>query len=127
MGVIGIVALFYAYRALIHAMNILGLSGFEWTKAPLKWHILDVVYLVLDELVAIGLLLKWKISYFAFYIAAKSQIVLYTQFKEWNIEVPNEFAASPEQTSYLDSLVICHIITLTLVTAALTTISRIKP
>ena len=56
--ILWIVALFYAYGALVHILNILGLTGFEWLKAPLKWQVLDVVYLVLDVVVAIGFFLS---------------------------------------------------------------------
>ena len=52
--IIWAVALFYTYGALVHIMNILGLSGFDWAGAPLKWQLLDIVYLFLDVVVAVG-------------------------------------------------------------------------
>ena len=54
-----------------------------------------------------------------FYAAALSQILLYTVFREWIIDVPAEFAVSAEQRSYLTTLVIFHCVTLVLVSAAL--------
>ena len=48
-----IVAAFYAFGALVHVMNILGLSGYSWLRAPLKWQVLDVTYLLLDILVVV--------------------------------------------------------------------------
>ena len=113
------VALFYAYGAIVHLMNIAGFSGFDWLRAPLKWQILDIVYLVLDIIVAAGLLLGWRSGLFAFYIAAISQIILYTAFRQWILDVPQEFVRSPQEISYLGGLVVFHVITLVLVSFAL--------
>jgi len=98
---------------------MLGLSGFDWSNAPLKWQVLDVVYLILDLVVAAGFFARWKVSYFVFYIAAVSQIILYTVFKDWIIDVPEAFTVSEEQESYLTTLVVFHIITILLVSIAL--------
>ena len=76
--IIWIIALFYAYGAVVHVMNMLSLTGFDWLNAPMKWQVLDIVYLFLDIVVAIGFFAGWKISYVAFYLAAISQIILYT-------------------------------------------------
>ena len=116
---IWIVALFYAYGAVVHVMNMLSLSGFDWQSAPLKWQALDIVYLILDVVVVAGLLLSWKAGYAAFYLAAVSQIILYTVFRSWITDVPPEFAVTDEQRSYLTGLVIFHCVTIVLVTAAL--------
>ena len=117
--IIWIVALFYAYGAIVHVMNMLSLTGFDWRSAPAKWQALDVAYLIIDVVVVAGLLLSWKAGYVAFYLAALSQIVLYTAFRDWIIDVPPEFAVSDEQRSYLTGLVIFHCVTLVLVTFAL--------
>ena len=116
---IWIVALFYAYGAVVHVLNMLSLSGFDWQSAPLKWQSLDIVYLVLDVVVVAGLLLSWKAGYAAFYVAAISQIILYTVFRNWITDVPPEFAVTDEQRSYLTGLVVFHCVTVVLVTAAL--------
>ena len=117
--ILWIVALFYAYGAIVHIMNIASLTGFEWLEAPLKWQALDVFYLVLDIVVAVGFFARWLIATLAFYIAAVSQIFLYTILREWIIDVPKEFEVSPEQVEYLDYLVIFHISTIFLVSFAL--------
>ncbi len=117
--VIWSVALFYLYGAAVHVFNILSLSGFDWKAAPLKWQVLDVVYLVLDLLVVAGLILSWKPGFIAFYVAAISQIILYTVFRGWIVDVPQEFSVSEEQRGYLTSLVVFHCVTLALVTIAL--------
>ena len=117
--VIWIVALFYLYGAAVHLFNILGLSGFDWRAAPLKWQVLDIVYLIVDLLVVAGLILSWKIGFIAFYVAAISQIILYTALRDWIIDVPPEFSVSEEQRGYLTSLVVFHCVTFILVTLAL--------
>ena len=113
------VAAFYAYGAVVHVMNIAGLSGFDWMRAPLKWQVLDIVYLILDVLVAVGIVLGWRAGYFAFFAAALSQIVLYTMFRSWIVDVPQEFARSPEEIKYLDGLVLFHVITIAVVVLAI--------
>ncbi len=116
--IIRIVALFYLYGAAVHVMNILGLSGFDWSEAPFKWQLLDMIYLVLDIYVVTGFFLDWKSGYLAFYIAAFSQIVLYTIFRDWIIDVPADFALEQEQVGYLTTLVIFHCVTLFFVSLA---------
>ena len=118
-GIFWVIALFYAYGALVHMMNILGLTGFQWSKAPLKWQLLDIVYLGLDLLVVVGFFAQWKLSYAAFYLAATSQIILYTALRAWILDVPEEFAISPKQLSYLNGLVAFHVAALLLVTVAI--------
>ncbi len=114
-----VVAAFYLYGAAVHVLNMLSLTGFDWRSAPLKWQVLDVVYLAIDLLVVVGLILSWKVGFIAFYGAALSQIILYTFLRDWIIDVPAEFAVTEEQRSYLTSLVIFHGVTIVLVTWAL--------
>ncbi len=114
--IIGLVALFYTYGATVHVLNMLSMTGFDWASAPTKWQVLDITYLVLDVIVVLGLVLGWKLGYISFYIAAISQIALYTLLREWIIDVPPDFAVTDEQRSYLTGLVVFHLITLALVT-----------
>ncbi|MEX3011967.1 hypothetical protein [Hoeflea sp. TYP-13] len=114
-----IVAAFYAYGALVHVMNMAGMSGFNWAQAPLKWQVLDVVYLILDVIVALGLVLAWRIGLVAFFAAAISQIVLYTVLRSWIVDVPEAFARTPEEIGYLDGLVVFHVATIILIIAAI--------
>ncbi len=125
-AVLWIVAAFYAYGALVYVLNILGVTGFDWSSAPLKWQVLDVVYLVLDLIVTIGLVRRWPPAYAAFYAAATSQILLYTVFRDWITSVPAEFARSPEEIAYLDMLVTFHVITIAAVSLALYVRHRVK-
>lgn len=118
-GIFWLIAAFYAYGAAVHVMNMLGMSGFDWARAPLKWQILDIVYLVLDVIVAVGLVVGWRIGYVAFFAAAISQVALYTAFRSWIVDVPEEFARTPEQVQHLDDLVIFHLVTAALVVLAI--------
>ncbi|MGK7945807.1 MAG: hypothetical protein AB4058_15200 [Microcystaceae cyanobacterium] len=117
--ILWLVALCYLYGATIHLMNILSLTGLNWLETPLKWRILDIVYLLLDITVVIGFFLNLKIAYISFYIAAISQILLYTLLRSWITDVPSQFTLSSEQVSALSSLVIFHSATLILVTLTL--------
>ena len=60
------IAALYAYGALVHAMNMAGSSGFDWTSAPLKWQILDIAYLGLDLVVVAGFVLGRRFGFIAF-------------------------------------------------------------
>lgn len=117
--IIWIVAAFYGYGALVHILNMAGKSGFNWLEAPLKWQALDIVYLVLDLTVVFGFILGWRVGYVAFFVAVISQIVLYTVFRTWILDVPEKFYRAPEEVKYLDTLVIFHVVTIILVVLAI--------
>lgn len=101
-----IVAAFYAYGALVH--------------------ILDIVYLVLDVVVVVGLLRGSWIGVGAFFLAATSQIALYTVFRGWVLDVPAAFQRSSEDLAYLNGLVGFHTLTCIAVTAAVVVV-RMSP
>ena len=117
--IIAAAALFYLYGAAVHVMNMAGVNGFDWLRAPAKWQVLDVVYLVLDVTVVVGIVRGWWLGFAAFFVAALSQIVLYTAGRSWVLDVPAEFAPSPAQVAYLDGLVGFHIVSIVLVGLAL--------
>lgn len=106
-----VVAAFYSYGALVHVLNMLSLTGFNWIEAPLKWQVLDIAYLILDVVVVVGLIRGAQIGFTAFFVAALSQIFLYTVFRDWVLDVPTEFKPTAEAAAYLNLLVIFHIIT----------------
>ncbi len=122
-----VVAAFYAYGGLVHVLNMLSLTGFDWTRAPLKWQLLDVLYLALDLIVAFGLARQIRLSRYCFYAAALSQIILYSVLRDWIVDVPVEFAVSPEQLSYLDTLLIFHSVTLIIVSVSLYMLRDVTP
>ena len=117
--VLTIIVAFYSYGALVHILNILSLTGFNWLSAPFKWQLLDVIYLILDMAVAGFLLSRSVIAISAFYFAAISQIILYTVGRTWILDVPAEYIPSSDQVAYLDLLVAFHILTLIIVGIAL--------
>ena len=109
------VGISYGYGALVHVLNMAGLAGFDWAAAPLKWQVLDVVYLILDLIVLVGFLRDWRPAYACFFFAATSQILLYTIFRDWILDVPEAFARGPEDQAYLDGLVLFHVVTVIIV------------
>ncbi|XOV83793.1 MAG: hypothetical protein ACFHXK_01505 [bacterium] len=118
-GILVVVSAFYAYGALVHVLNMFSLSGFDWMQAPLKWQVLDIVYLILDLLVVAGLYRRQRFAVAAFYVAAFSQIILYTVLRTWIMDVPEAYAISSDQNAYLTLLVGFHMVTLVFVSAAL--------
>jgi len=117
--ILWITAAFYAYGALVHVLNMLSLTGFDWGAAPAKWQAMDVAYLILDVTVVVGLLSGARIGIWAFFCAALSQIALYTVFRDWVLDVPDAFRRSVEEVAYLDALVIFHVVTCILISAAI--------
>ncbi len=113
-----LVALAYANGAAVHAANMLGMSGYPWREAPFKWQALDVFYLVVDVVVVVGLVLGWRIGLIAFFVAAGTQLVLYTVFRNWILDVPERFV-SPGMASSLNGLLIFHIVTVVLICLAI--------
>ena len=99
----------------MHVLKILGMMSLDWIEAPLKWQVLDIVYLMLDVAVVLGLPIASRIGFCALFTAGISQIVLYTVLRAWIIDVPEPFVRSPEDVAYLDTLVAFHVITLALV------------
>ncbi len=87
--------------------------------APLKWQILDIIYLILDVIFLVGFIREWRPAYAAFFLAALSQIVLYTVLRDWILDVPEAFARSPADHVYFDWLVGFHVATVILVLAIL--------
>ena len=117
--ILGVVAAFYAYGALVHVLNMASLNGFDLSQATLKWQLLDIVYLVLDIIVAVGLPLRWRVGYWAFCAAALSQIFLYTVFRTWVLDVPENIARTANEAAYLNNLVLFHIVTIVLVSLSI--------
>jgi hypothetical protein len=122
-AVFWIVAAFYAYGALVHILNIASLTGFSWPEAPSKWQVLDIGYLLVDMVVVVGLVRRSWIGIAAFFLAAISQIALYTVFRDWVLNVPEVFQRSAEDLAYLDGLVVFHVVTC-LVMAMATVVGR---
>ncbi len=118
-------ALAYSYGAAVHCMNMLDMTGFDWSAAPAKWQLLDVVYLILD-IAVVGFLLSGRALGTALLaVAAVSQIVLYTLFRTWVLDVPAAYRVDPAAESYLDGLIAFHGVTL--ISILVTVLLRTSP
>ncbi len=106
-----LIAAFYAYGAAVHVANMASLTGFDWLAAPRLWQVLDVVYLLLDVVVVVGVILKRPFGLIAFVVAAVSQIVLYTAFRDHVAMLGTSNALDPSQMDYLTTLVTFHVVT----------------
>ena len=107
--ILAILALFYAYGALLHAFSITGFAGIDWSATPLRWRILDILYLVLDFAVALCLVLWPAPGVVLLWIAAAGQILLYTILRDWTLDVPPAFLPTDAERGHLDALVRFHI------------------
>jgi hypothetical protein len=96
-----IVAVLYAFGGAIHIANMLSLSGYPWSAAPLSWKILDAVFLLLNATVVVTVLLKsgWAVS--AFLLAAGIQVVLYAFF-------PDQFGTTPDHARAIRHLLMLN-------------------
>jgi hypothetical protein len=97
-----ILATIYAFAAILHIGSVVGLGRVPFEDAPLSWQVSDIFYGVLDTIAAIGLfrLRPWGIV--AFFIAAISEILLFTLVPEW-------FVVEPEQLIMLRGFVVYHL------------------
>lgn len=113
MGIyLKIIALFYLYGAIVHYANLLGFGEIAFIKEPLSWQIADISYAILDTITVIGLWLKTPWGIICFCLSAISQLILYIGFPQW-------FAFNPEQQQLLWSMIIFHIVTLSIFLALL--------
>ncbi|MEM9843967.1 MAG: hypothetical protein AAF965_04150 [Pseudomonadota bacterium] len=103
---------FYVYGAMVHLANMAGWTGFDWQSAPEKWQFLDVGYLFLDLAVVAGLLTRKVWGTVLLIVAASSQILLYTLFRAWVLDVPPAFEVDPSDAAYLDGLLLFHAVCL---------------
>lgn len=87
----------YAYGAAVHVANMASATGFDWGSAPLKWQLLDVVYLVIDVCAVGALIRRERLGFLIVLGAGLSQIVLYTALRGWVTDVPAPFALDAEE------------------------------
>jgi hypothetical protein len=98
-----ILAVIYAFAAVMHIGSILGFGRTPFADAPLSWQLSDIAYGVIDTIAAIGL---WQQKFFgiaAFFVAAISEILLFTLVPEW-------FVVEPEQLTMLRGFVAYHLV-----------------
>lgn len=107
-----ILALFYFYGATVHYANLLGFGEIPFRESPLSWQIGDISYGILGTLTFIGLWLKTRWGIIGFFLSAVSQLILYLVFPKW-------FAFNAEQQQLLWSMIIFHLVTLSIFFALL--------
>ncbi len=93
---VGCLVVLLVIGTLVHIGNVLGLSGRPWLETPVLWRAMDVVLLLFNVVVGIGLWAKilWAVISFVGGILLL-QIVPYTLFKRHCIET-NEHATTLE-------------------------------
>ncbi len=103
---IRVLAVILAYGAIMHVGNILGWTGKPWMDTPLHWRTMDIVLLLFNIVVGVGLWIKapWAVVVFLIGIIVL-QIVPYTLFR-------SHFAESPDQVKTLNGLVITWVLLL---------------
>ena len=93
-----VLAVVLAYGALVHIGNMLGLSGTAWRDTPVLWRTMDVVLLVFNIVVGIGLWQRqsWSIVALVGGVVVL-QVVPYTLFR-------SQFVRGPEDAATLNGL-----------------------
>ena len=107
-----IMAAFYAAGALVHANNLLGAIGAPTPSSPLKWQVLDVLYLCLDLAVVYGAVRSRPWTLACLGAAAILQSLLYTVLRRWLLDVPEAVVPAAPAVAHLDGLVAFHALTL---------------
>jgi hypothetical protein len=102
-----ILAVIYAFAAVLHIGSILGLGRIPFTEAPLSWQLSDIFYGVIDTVAAVGLWQQkfWGVA--AFFVAAISEILLFTLVPEW-------FVIEPGQLAMLRGFIVYHLVAITI-------------
>jgi hypothetical protein len=98
-----LLACIYALAAVFHIGNMFGFGELPWSEAPRVWQVADIGYAFLDSIAAIGLFLlrPWGVA--AFFLAAVSEILLFTLVPEW-------FVLKPEHGVLLRGFVVYHLV-----------------
>ncbi len=117
--ILAVLALFYGYGAVLRALTMAGQTGFDWAAAPLRWQLLDMVYLPLGLAVAVALVLRPPLGVALLWIAALGQVLLYTLFRDWVLDVPPEYLPTKAEQARLDRLVAFHAVSALAAGAAL--------
>jgi hypothetical protein len=102
-----ILSAIYGFAAILHIGSILGLGRIPFTDAPLSWQLSDIFYGLVDTIAAFGLFQQktWGIA--AFFVAAISEILLFTLVPHW-------FVVEPEQLTMLRGFVAYHVLAISI-------------
>lgn len=87
-------AVLLTYGALMHVGNIVGWTGRPWMAIPVPWRVMDIVLLLFNAIVVIGLWVRvpWAVVAFVLGIIAL-QIIPYTVFRPYSAETPEHVKA----------------------------------
>ena len=102
-----ILALFYLYGATVHCANLLGFGEIPFRESPLSWQVGDISYGILGSLTFVGLWLKTLWGIICFCLSAVPHLILYIVF-------PKSFAFNAYQKQLLLSMIIFHLVTLSI-------------
>lgn len=120
--ILWLVAICYGVFAFSHALNILGMGGFDWSNAPLSWQLIDVLYLAADLAVVYGFVLLRPVGFVVFFIAVVSQLGLY-----WAVSPGDAGPDAAGGSVFLAYFVPFHLTTVLLVLVAILLLSRRQP
>ena len=94
-----LIALILVNGAIVHILNILGKGKQPWKEFPMLWRVMDVVLLLFNIVVIVGLTLRLPWSVFVLFIGMVClQIIPYTAFR-------SRFVTQPEDHATLDGLI----------------------
>lgn len=78
-----------------------------------------MVYFPIDCIVAFGVPLRWVVSDVCFFLAALSQVVLYSAGFSWIMDVPESVRPSPMEMEHLQMMIPFHVVTMCIMVAIL--------
>jgi hypothetical protein len=102
-----ILAVIYAFAAVMHIGSILGFGRMPFGEMPLAWQLSDVAYGLIDTVAAIGLWQQKSWGIAAFLLAAGSEILLFTFTPDW-------FTSDPAELQMLQGFIVYHLIAITI-------------
>jgi len=98
-----ILAVIYAFAAILHIGTIAGFGRMPFADMPLSWQLSDIAYGLIDTVAAIGLWQQKNWGVAAFLVAAVSEILLFTLVPDW-------FVTEPGQLVMLRGFVVYHLV-----------------
>ncbi|MDX1468675.1 MAG: hypothetical protein R3258_04990 [Acidimicrobiia bacterium] len=114
------VAVFYAYGALVHAANLVGLGPPVPGDRVAVFTVLDVIFLVVDSAIVIGLWTGRNWGLVLFFLAAGSQMVMYVGFDGY-------FAFDEASRNSITQLIVFHLVSATVMFSLLWAEQRSEP
>jgi uncharacterized membrane protein (UPF0136 family) len=102
-----ILSVIYAFAAVLHIGSILGLGRIPFSEAPLSWQLSDIFYGAIDTIAAVGLFQQKSWGVAAFFVAAISEVLLFTLVPQW-------FVVEPAQLTMLRGFVAYHLVAISI-------------